>query len=102
MQSWDGIVANGVQRPPYRFKCADAAPCSNITVNDVYLWSSTGESNMECFNAYGTGACLKSGATSSYTAVTTAYTQPASYSTFAGLTGDLTAGFTSTASIPAP
>ena len=94
---------DGVKRPPYRIICADAAPCSDITLTDVWLWSETGEAVTDCESAFGTGVgCLRSGSTSSYAAATTSYTKPASYTTLKTMTGDLTAGFTSTASIPAP
>lgn len=103
LKTWDAMVTNGVQRAPYRIKCADKAPCSNITISDdVLLWSETNEATMVCESAFGTGACLKSGSASSYAGTTTSYTKPASYSTLATMTGDLTAGFPSTASIPAP
>ncbi|KAF7979129.1 hypothetical protein HWV62_43355 [Athelia sp. TMB] len=101
-ESWNGIVENGVQRPPYRFQCADGAPCTNITVADVNLLSSTGAADMACRSAFGTGACLKSGKAFSYEAKTVANVAPVAYSPLATLSGDLTAGFTSTASIPAP
>ncbi|KAF7974786.1 hypothetical protein HWV62_11271 [Athelia sp. TMB] len=101
-ESWNGIVENGVQRPPYRFQCADGAPCTNITVADVNLLSSTGAADMACRSAFGTGACLKSGKAFSYEAKAVANVAPVAYSPFATLSGDLTDGFTSTASIPAP
>ncbi|KAF7969538.1 hypothetical protein HWV62_26987 [Athelia sp. TMB] len=102
-ETWNGLVVDGVKRPPYRIICADAAPCSGITLTDVWLWSETGEAVIDCESAFGTGVgCLRSGSTSSYAAATTSYTKPASYTTLKTMTGDLTAGFASTASIPAP
>lgn len=102
-ETWNGLVVDGVKRPPYRVVCADAAPCSGITLSNVWLWSETGAAVMDCESAFGSGlGCLRSGATSSYAAATTSYAKPASYTTLATMSGDLTAGFTSTASIPAP
>ena len=91
-----------MQPPPYRFQCADGAPCTNITVADVNLGSANGAADMACRSAFGTGACLKSGKAFSYEAKAVANVVPAAFSPLATLSGDLTAGFTSTASIPAP
>lgn len=101
-QTWNGLVLDGVKRPPYRIICADTAPCSDISISDVWLWSETGLAVTDCESAFGTGECLRSGSTSSYAAATTSYTKPASYTTLSTMSGDLTAGFTSTASIAAP
>ncbi|KAF7969537.1 hypothetical protein HWV62_26985 [Athelia sp. TMB] len=102
-ETWNGLVVDGVKRPPYRIICADGAPCSGITLSNVWLWSETGKAVTDCESAFGTGVgCLRSGATSSYAAATTSYAKPASYTVLSTMSGDLTAGFTSTASIPAP
>ncbi|EPS95398.1 hypothetical protein FOMPIDRAFT_131096 [Fomitopsis schrenkii] len=102
-KSWDGNVANGVQRSPIQILCADEAPCSDITLTDVYMWSLTDEATMKCESAFGSGACLKSGSSyTSYAVETTSYTQPSGYSTPTTLAGDLTAGFGSTTLIPTP
>ncbi|KZP14838.1 glycoside hydrolase family 28 protein [Athelia psychrophila] len=102
IENWNGLVVDGVRRPPYRIVCSDTAPCSDITISDVWLWSATGLAVTDCESAFGTGECLRSGSTSSYAATTTSYTKPASYTTLSTMSGDLTAGFTSTASIAAP
>lgn len=96
-------MANGVQRSPIQILCADEAPCSDITLTDVYMWSLTDEATWKCESAYGSGACLQSGSDyTSYAVETTTYTQPSGYSTPTTLAGDLTTGFGSTTLIPTP
>ncbi|THH13679.1 hypothetical protein EW146_g6568 [Bondarzewia mesenterica] len=103
-KNWDGEVVDGVNRPPVQFLCADGAPCVNMTLTNVNMWSATGEANYKCESAYGTGACLKAAGSmvASYALTSTAYSEPSGYSTPSTLAGDLTAGFTSTAPIPVP
>ncbi|KZP02780.1 glycoside hydrolase family 28 protein [Athelia psychrophila] len=101
-ENWNGLVVDGVKRPPYCIICSNTAPCSGVTISDVWLWSATGLAVTDCESAFGTGACLRSGSTSSYTAATTSSAKPASYTTLSTMSGDLTAGITSTASISAP
>ncbi|TFY57203.1 hypothetical protein EVJ58_g7169 [Rhodofomes roseus] len=81
-KNWDGNVADGVERSPIQIICADEAPCYDITLTDVYMWSLTDEATMKCESAFGSGACLNG------------------YSTT--MSGDLTAGFGSTTIIPTP
>lgn len=101
-KNWDGIVVDGVRRPPYYFLCADGAPCNNITLDNVNLWSWTGEAEYKCESAYGKGACLKASGTTSYAATSTSYTKPAAYTKPATLSGDLASGFATDVSIPIP
>ncbi|KZT65507.1 glycoside hydrolase family 28 protein [Daedalea quercina L-15889] len=102
-KSWDGNVADGVERSPIQILCADEAPCYDIVLTDVYMWSLTDEATMKCESAYGSGACLSSGSSyTSYAVETTSYTQPSGYSTPTTMAGDLTAGFGSTTLIPTP
>ena len=102
-QNWDGNVADGVERSPIQILCADEAPCYDITLTDVYMWSLTDEATMKCESAFGSGACLKSGSShTSYAVETTSFTQPSGYSTPTTMAGDLTAGFGSTTLIPTP
>ncbi|EED79070.1 rhamnogalacturonase-like protein [Postia placenta Mad-698-R] len=102
-KNWDGNVADGVQRSPIQILCADGAPCYDINLDDVYMWSLTDEATWKCESAYGTGACLKSGSShKSYAVETTTYTQPSGYTTPTTMSGDLTAGFGSTTLIPTP
>ncbi|CCL98195.1 uncharacterized protein FIBRA_00189 [Fibroporia radiculosa] len=102
-KNWDGNVADGVERSPIQILCADTAPCYDIYLEDVYMWSLTDEATWKCESAYGSGACLESGTEyTSYAVQTTSYTQPTGYTTPTTMTGDLTTGFGSTAPIPTP
>ncbi|PCH43287.1 glycoside hydrolase family 28 protein [Wolfiporia cocos MD-104 SS10] len=102
-KSWDGNVADGVERSPIQILCADETPCYDIYLEDVYMWSLTDEATWKCESAYGNGACLESGTDyTSYAEQTTSYTQPAGYTTPTTMSGDLTAGFGSTTLIPTP
>ncbi|KAI0691434.1 rhamnogalacturonan-hydrolase [Cytidiella melzeri] len=101
--NWDGIVVDGVQRSPIQILCADGAPCTNIQLENVNLWSSTGKATNKCRSAYGSGApCLKSGSGGSYAETTTTITEPAGYTTPPTMTGDLAAGFATNSPIPIP
>lgn len=124
-KNWNGDVVNGVNRPPVQFICADGAPCVNststvplplapllpmhmylsiVTLTDVNMWSETDKAIYKCESAYGTGACLQEvdSSVTSYAASTSSYSQPTGYTSVVTMDGDLTAGFTSTASIPVP
>ncbi|EIM79283.1 pectin lyase-like protein [Stereum hirsutum FP-91666 SS1] len=103
-KNWNGDVVNGVNRPPVQFICADGAPCVNMTLTDVNMWSETDKAIYKCESAYGTGACLQEvdSSITSYAASTSSYSQPTGYTSVVTMDGDLTAGFTSTASIPVP
>lgn len=103
VQNWDGIVVDGVQRSPIQILCADGAPCTNIQLQNVKLWSSTGKATNKCRSAYGNGApCMKSGSGGSYSEATTTITQPAGYTTPPTMSGDLAAGFPTNSPIPIP
>ena len=101
--NWRGTCSNGVQRGPIQFKCAEGAPCTNMTVSDFAMWTESGSSiQYICANAYGTGACLKSGPGGSYSTVTqTVSSAPTGYSA-ATLPDDLKSGFGTTIEIPIP
>ena len=97
-------MANGVQRPPIQFICADGAPCFDMTLSNVNMWSQTNEAVVKCESAYGTGlSCLRSGSShTSYAVVTQSATRPAGYTTPTTMPGDLTDGFATNAPIPTP
>ncbi|CDO76327.1 Glycoside Hydrolase Family 28 protein [Trametes cinnabarina] len=103
-QNWDGNVVDGVQRPPVQLICADGAPCFDITLNNVNMWSQTDKAVVKCESAYGTGlSCLKSGSShTSYAIVTQSATKPAGYTTPTTMSGDLASGFATNAAIPTP
>lgn len=73
-----GDVDNGVSRPPIYFNCPDEVPCTDITVEDVAIWTDTEDYILyECINAYGSGYCLKdSTADTDYTTVSTVTSAP--------------------------
>ncbi|KIJ54506.1 glycoside hydrolase family 28 protein [Sphaerobolus stellatus SS14] len=100
---WDGFVVDGVQRPPIQILCADGAPCQQIVLDNVNLWSATDQAINKCQSAYGTGSpCLVSDGDSSYTTVTATISQPPGYTTPPSLDGDLATGFATNSPIPIP
>jgi rhamnogalacturonan hydrolase len=101
-ENWDGIVVDGVQRSPINIICADGAPCTNINLKNVNMWSSTNAATNKCQSAYGTGSCLKGGSGGSYGATTTTVAKPAGYTTPPTLSGDLANGFATNSPIPIP
>ncbi|RPD63561.1 rhamnogalacturonase [Lentinus tigrinus ALCF2SS1-6] len=102
--NWDGNVVDGVARPPIQLICADGAPCYDITLTNVYMWSETDEAIVKCESAYGSGvSCIKSGSThTSYAVVTSTVTKPSGYTTPTTMSGDLSTGFATDAAIPTP
>ncbi|KAF9526747.1 rhamnogalacturonase [Crepidotus variabilis] len=102
-KNWDGNVADGVARPPIALICADGAPCSSITLNNVNMWSLTGSAIAKCESAFGSGlGCIKSGSATSYAVVTSTMAKPSGYTTPSTMAGDLSAGYTSVSAIPTP
>lgn len=103
-QDWDGAVVNGVQRPPIQFLCDGDTPCSDMTLDNVNLWSETDEAVNKCESAFGVGSCLHSDSDTveSYVITTTSISEPAGYTVPPTLSGDLSAGFATDASIPIP
>lgn len=97
-------LANGVTRPPVALICADGAPCTDVVLTNVNMWSQTGSAVAKCESAYGSGlGCIKSGTDyTSYAVMTSTMTEPAGYTTPATMSGDLAAGFTSVSPIPTP
>ncbi len=102
LQNWDGAVVDGVARPPIQFLCADGAPCTNMILNNVNLWSATDEATNKCESAFGTGSCLHSGTPTSFAVTTTTIGMPAGFTTPPSLSGDLSAGFATNSPIPIP
>lgn len=95
---------DGVARPPIQLICADGAPCFDITLDNVNMWSQTNKAVVKCESAFGSGvSCIRSGSShTSYALVTQSATQPAGYTTPTTMAGDLTAGFATNAAIPTP
>lgn len=99
--NWYGTNIDN-SRPTIRLQCADAEPCTDITIDNVNLWTTDGDYvYWECESAFGTGACLRDGTASSYAiSYTTISTAPAySASTMAA---DLSSAFPSTTSFSIP
>jgi len=68
--NWKGTCANGVNRGPIQVVCPSGAPCYNISISDFAMWTEAGTKEYyKCFNAFGSGGCLKSG--TSYTSYAT-------------------------------
>ena len=97
-------MADGVSRPPIQLICADGAPCYDITLTNVNMWSETDEAVYKCESAYGSGlSCIKSGSSyTSYAVVTTSATQPSGYTTPTTMAGDLASGYATDSAIPTP
>jgi rhamnogalacturonan hydrolase len=76
--NWKGTYSNGVTRGPIRVICPDCAPCYNIRLSDVALWTEArSQEQYVCESAYGTGACLKGGSSyNAYLAVTQTISSP--------------------------
>ncbi|KIP03607.1 glycoside hydrolase family 28 protein [Phlebiopsis gigantea 11061_1 CR5-6] len=100
--NWNGYITDGHRRSAYRLLCSDSAPCTGITIGDVYIWAENNVGTYACESAYGHGACLKSGTGSGYAATTTSYTQPAAYVSPTALSGNLASGFATNSPIPIP
>ncbi|KAF2826832.1 rhamnogalacturonase [Ophiobolus disseminans] len=101
--NWKGTVANGAQRGPVKVVCADKAPCTDINIEDLAMWTETGSKNTyQCRSGYGKGFCLKSGTGGAYAATTsTQTTAPTGYSA-PSMKEDLKTAFGTASSIPIP
>lgn len=102
-RNWKGTVANGSARGPVKVVCADKAPCTDITITDLAMWTEEGSRNIyQCENGYGSGFCLKSGIGGSYPATTSTQTvAPTGYSA-PTMPGDLPTAFGTDSPIPIP
>ncbi|KAJ5778677.1 hypothetical protein N7520_001923 [Penicillium odoratum] len=103
--NWKGTEANGTARGPIQVKCADTAPCTDITIEDFAMWTEEGDAQWyKCESAYGEGFCLESGSEDDYTSYSTTVTAtvaPSGYSA-ATMASDLTAAFGTASPIPIP
>ncbi|OOF99206.1 glycoside hydrolase family 28 protein [Aspergillus carbonarius ITEM 5010] len=66
-KNWVGYNSKN-SRPSIRFLCNSEVPCTNITLEDVYMFSEGDYATYECQNAFGEGACLNRTATATATA----------------------------------
>nr|Q00001.1 RecName: Full=Rhamnogalacturonase A; Short=RGase A; Short=RHG A; AltName: Full=Rhamnogalacturonan hydrolase A; Flags: Precursor [Aspergillus aculeatus]AAB35485.1 rhamnogalacturonase [Aspergillus aculeatus]CAA58507.2 rhamnogalacturonase [Aspergillus aculeatus] len=103
VKNWKGTEANGATRPPIRVVCSDTAPCTDLTLEDIAIWTESGSSELYlCRSAYGSGYCLKdSSSHTSYTTTSTVTAAPSGYSATT-MAADLATAFGLTASIPIP
>ncbi|KAJ5631812.1 uncharacterized protein N7484_011912 [Penicillium longicatenatum] len=101
--NWKGTEASGAERGPIKVRCADTAPCTDITIEDFAMWTEEGDYQWYwCESAYGDGYCLESGDDyTSYTTTVTATAAPTGYSA-ATMAADLTAAFGTDSPIPIP
>ncbi|KAK0100134.1 hypothetical protein ONS95_008473 [Cadophora gregata] len=101
-RNWSGTAADGNQRSPIQILCSDAAPCTDINLEDMSLWTDAGSSvTYKCRSAHGTGACLKSG-TGAYAAVSQTVNSPPAGYRAPKMSGDLGSGFGLSSEIPIP
>ncbi|KAJ5529817.1 hypothetical protein N7527_003210 [Penicillium freii] len=103
IKNWKGTEANGAQRGPIKVKCADGAPCTDVTIEDFAMWTESGSSQLyNCESAYGSGACLKGGDEhTAYTTTQTVKSAPSGYSA-ATMASDLATAFGTASPIPIP
>lgn len=101
--NWKGTLANGAQRGPVKVACADTAPCNDITISDLAMWTETGTKQIySCRSGYGKGFCLKSSTGAGYAATTSTQTaKPTGYEA-ATMKEDLKTAFGTASSIPIP
>jgi rhamnogalacturonan hydrolase len=102
-KNWKGTVANGANRGPVKVLCADKAPCTDINITDLSMWTETGSKNTyQCQNGYGSGFCLKKGTGGAYAATTSTQTSAPTGYAAAKMKEDLTTAFGISSSIPIP
>ncbi|RAK96235.1 RGase A [Aspergillus ibericus CBS 121593] len=101
--NWTGTEYDGARRAPIFLSCPAEVPCTDITVEEVNIWTEVGdEQTYFCGNAYGTGVCLNEAATpTSYASTITVTSAPSGYSA-TKMAEDLSSGFGYTLSIPIP
>ena len=102
-KNWKGTVANGAQRGPVKVVCADKAPCHDISITDLAMWTETGSKNIfQCENGYGGGFCLKKGTPVAYAATTSTQTAAPTGYVVASMKENLKTAFGTASSIPIP
>ncbi|KAL9083001.1 MAG: hypothetical protein Q9165_008697 [Trypethelium subeluteriae] len=101
--NWKGTEANGASRGPVKVICADATPCTDITISDFAMWTESGSKQWySCESAFGSGFCLRNSNPSSYAvSTTTVSAAPSGYSA-PTMPGDLATAFGTNAYIPIP
>ncbi|KAJ5658402.1 RGase C [Penicillium longicatenatum] len=102
-KDWYGYNSDN-SRPTIRLECDPDVPCYDIILDGVHLWTSDGDSvEWSCQNAYGSGACLKSGSTSLSTYTTSSIVSTVSSWSLPGtMAGEFTSELSPTASFTIP
>lgn len=99
--NWKGTIVDA-KRAPINVVCADAAPCTGISLSDIAMWSDTNAAiKYICESAYGSGYCLEGGSGASYTTTTTISAAPTGYNG-AKMDDDLPSGLGLSVSIAIP
>lgn len=74
--NWQGTIISNA-RPPINVICADTAPCTGISLSNIAMWTDANNAEVYyCRSAYGSGYCLRSSGTTSYSTSTTISTAP--------------------------
>ena len=69
---WKGTNSDGSQRASVQVLCPSDVPCTEISITDFNIWTESGSTEKEvCENAYGAGACLRTGSGGTYTTTQT-------------------------------
>lgn len=99
--NWQGTIVDP-KRASINIVCADAAPCTGISLSNIDFWTDTNAAmHYFCESGYGSGYCLKSGSGSAYTTTQSIASAPSGYSG-AKMPGDLASGLGLTVSIAIP
>ncbi|TAQ90585.1 hypothetical protein B7494_g1119 [Chlorociboria aeruginascens] len=99
--NWQGTIVDP-KRASINVVCADAAPCTGISLSNIAFWTDTNAAmHYYCESAYGSGYCLKSGSGSSYTTTQSIASAPTGYSG-AKMADDLPSGLGLSVSIAIP
>jgi len=99
--NWQGSVVEA-SRATIQILCANAAPCSGLSLNNIQMWTDANTAmHYVCESAYGSGYCLESSGTTSYTTTTTVSTAPTGWDG-PKMPSDLASGFAISSSIPIP
>ncbi|KAK4542302.1 hypothetical protein LTR36_006955 [Oleoguttula mirabilis] len=102
---WTGDCTEGSARAPIYVDCPASAPCTNITLEDIAIWTDEGsEEYYKCVNDIDShGYCLNSGSTFTPNAtVTSTVTAAPSGWSAPYMPSDLSTGFATDSSIPIP
>jgi len=101
-RNWRGCNRDA-KRPAIRLECDKDVPCTDITLENVDLWTTDGdEVAWTCQNAFGKGACLREGPVSAYEFSKTVVSAPAARYSATRMANDHPSPFPSTAAFTVP